>query len=461
RPHDFPRPRSLRHLPAHRRDLYALRAAGAQLDGAAGRCLGSGPLRHGATDCRVRQRPRGGIRAGRLLALSRLGLAAADLGRRPRLAHAARRRAGPPARRGRGLQPRRRVLPGAAPALRPRHLARLLGCRHGPAFRSGRLPVVSVPSRWPNGAASPIARLASSGPRGHVAKSGKRGGRPTDGLPSALVYVVPRHRARTLRGGCHKVACEGRRDRRRGGRMQRALPPDQAGLEGRGSARAQRAHLGSTWHAAGGMHTLNSDPNVAKLQDYTVRPYQEIEALSGQSCGIHLTGGVMLAGTPARLDYLRMTHARGRYLGMKTEIISADEAQRLFPLLDKRHFVGALYDPVEGHIDPTGVTQAYAKSARLGGAEIYRFTRVTDLQPRPDGSWDVVTDNGTIRVEHVVNAGGLWAREVGRMVGLELPVLAMEHQYLLTEDIPEVAARDEELIHAIDFEGELYLRQEG
>ncbi|HTS91349.1 MAG TPA: FAD-dependent oxidoreductase, partial [Stellaceae bacterium] len=218
---------------------------------------------------------------------------------------------------------------------------------------------------------------------------------------------------------------------------------------------------GSTWHAAGGMHTVNLDPNVAKLQQYTINLYEEIERISGQSCGVHITGGIMLAGTEERLDWLRQAHARGRYLGMSMEFVSLDEAARRFPLMEKKYFKGALYDPIEGHVDPAGVTNAYAKAARVQGAEVYRFTRVTALEQFPDGSWNVITDKGNIHAEHVVNAGGLWAREVGRMVGLELPVLAMEHQYLLTDEIPEVAARDEELIHAIDFEGELYLRQEG
>ena len=218
---------------------------------------------------------------------------------------------------------------------------------------------------------------------------------------------------------------------------------------------------GSTWHAAGGMHTINLDPNVAKLQQYTINLYKEIEAISGQSCGAHITGGLMLAGTDSRLDWLKQAHARGRYLDMETQFISLDEAARMFPLMEKKYFVGALYDPIEGHVDPAGVTNAYAKAARVQGAEVYRFTRVTELAQRGDGSWDVVTDKGTIRAEHVVNAGGLWAREVGRMVGLELPVLAMEHQYLITEEIPEVKASAKEMLHVIDFEGEIYMRQEG
>ena len=223
----------------------------------------------------------------------------------------------------------------------------------------------------------------------------------------------------------------------------------------------ERAELtsGSTWHAAGGMHTVNGDPNVAKLQQYTIQLYSEIEKISGQSCGMHITGGLMLAGTRERMDWLKMTQARGRYLGMELELLSAAEIAKMYPLMDERHFLGGILDPIEGHIDPSGVTLAYAKSAQLGGAEIVRQTRVVDTRPRADGSWDVVTTHGTVHAEHVVNAGGLWAREVGRMVGLELPVLAMEHQYLITEDLPELAGQ-KELLHCIDFEGELYLRQE-
>jgi dimethylglycine dehydrogenase len=218
---------------------------------------------------------------------------------------------------------------------------------------------------------------------------------------------------------------------------------------------------GSTWHAAGGMHTLNGDPNVAKLQKYTIELYREIEEASGQSCSIHITGGVDLAGTPERMDFLKVASARARYLGLGMEVISVDEAARIFPLMDKRQFIGALYNPLEGHVDPAGVTQAYAKAARNLGAEVYRFTRVTDLQQRPDGSWDVITDKGNLVAEHVVNAAGLWAREVGRFAGLELPVLAMEHQYLITGEIAEVVASPKEVLHAIDFEGEIYMRQEG
>jgi len=222
---------------------------------------------------------------------------------------------------------------------------------------------------------------------------------------------------------------------------------------------------GSTWHAAGGMHTINGDPNVAKLQQYTIELYKEIEQASGQDIGLHMTGGIMLAATNERFDWLKGMAAKGRYLGMKdVEIITPKQAAELMPLIDESQFVGALYDPIEGHVDPYGVTHAYAKAARKNGAEIALHTKVEDLTQQVDGTWLVHTDEGIIKAEHVVNAAGLWARELGRMVGLELPVLAMEHMYLLTDDMPEVAAINEatgkEVLHAVDFDGEIYLRQE-
>ncbi len=221
---------------------------------------------------------------------------------------------------------------------------------------------------------------------------------------------------------------------------------------------------GSSWHAAGGFHTLNGDPNVAKLQAYTVQLYKEIEELSGQSCSLHLTGGVMMADTPERMDFLRLAHAKGRYLGMDTELITPSEAKAMFPLMDEKNFVGAMWDPVEGHLDPSGTTHAYAKAARKLGAEIVLRNRVVELTQEPDGTWNVVTEQGTVKAEHVVNCGGLWAREIGRMVGVELPLLAMEHMYLLTEPMPEVEefnkSTGREMIGVLDFKGEIYTRQE-
>ncbi|MEM8655324.1 MAG: FAD-dependent oxidoreductase, partial [Pseudomonadota bacterium] len=123
--------------------------------------------------------------------------------------------------------------------------------------------------------------------------------------------------------------------------------------------------------------------------------------------------------------------------------------------------LGALYDPLDGHLDPSGTTHAYAKAARMGGATIETHCMVHETNQRADGTWDVVTDKGTIHAEHVVNAGGLWAREVGAMAGVYLPLHPMEHQYIVTDDIPDIYERGQEHPHVMDPAGESYLRQEG
>ncbi|MBS0611899.1 MAG: GcvT family protein [Proteobacteria bacterium] len=217
---------------------------------------------------------------------------------------------------------------------------------------------------------------------------------------------------------------------------------------------------GSTWHAAGGMHTFNGEANISRLQKYTIDLYREIEALSGQSCGLHPNGGLMLAANQGELDSLRLICSRARYLGMETRMISLEEAVQFNPLIDPQNFIGALWRADGGHCDPSGTTQAYVKAARQLGATVERFTRVTALTQRRGAGWEVVTDKGVIQTEHVVNCAGLWAREVGHLVGLELPVLAMEHHYLLTEDIPELAGRSREIVNTTDYAGEIYLRQE-
>lgn len=218
---------------------------------------------------------------------------------------------------------------------------------------------------------------------------------------------------------------------------------------------------GSTWHAAGGFHTLNGDTNMAALQGYTIRLYRELEELTGQSCGLHHVGGITLADTPERLDMLKAERAKHRYMGLETELLSASEISKIAELVNVDGVLGGLYDPLDGHLDPSGTTQAYARAARLGGAEIVTHCRVLETNPRADGGWEVVTEQGSVLAEHVVNAAGLWAREVGAMAGVYLPLMPMAHQYLVTEDIPEIYERDCEFPHVMDPGGESYLRQEG
>jgi dimethylglycine dehydrogenase len=226
----------------------------------------------------------------------------------------------------------------------------------------------------------------------------------------------------------------------------------------------ERAELtaGSTWHAAGGFHTLNGDTNMAALQGYTIRLYKELEAITGMSCGLHHVGGITLADNQARFDQLKAERAKHRYMGLDTEILTPAEVAKLTDgMVNVDGIIGALYDPLDGHLDPYGTTHAYAKAAKMGGAEIVLHTKVTATNPTKDG-WEVVTDKGTITCEHLVNAAGLWAREVGAMAGVYLPLLPMAHQYLVTDDIPEIVARGgREFPHVMDPGGESYLRQEG
>jgi len=218
---------------------------------------------------------------------------------------------------------------------------------------------------------------------------------------------------------------------------------------------------GSTWHAAGGFHTLNGDTNMAALQGYTIKLYKELEELTGMSCGLHHVGGVTLADNQERFDMLLAERAKHRYMGLETEIVGPEEIKKIAPVTNTDGILGALYDPLDGHLDPSGTTHAYAKAARMGGATIETHTKVIETNQRSDGSWDVVTDKGTIHAEHIVNAGGLWAREVGAMAGVYLPLHPMEHQYIVTDDIPDIYEMGSEHPHVMDPAGESYLRQEG
>ncbi|MFK7881219.1 FAD-dependent oxidoreductase [Roseobacter sp.] len=221
---------------------------------------------------------------------------------------------------------------------------------------------------------------------------------------------------------------------------------------------------GSTWHAAGGFHTLNGDTNMAALQGYTIRLYKELEEITGMSCGLHHVGGVTLADNQDRFDMLLAERAKHRFMGLETEIVGPEEIKKIAPVTKVDGIIGALYDPLDGHLDPSGTTHAYAKAARMGGATIETHCMVRATTQRTDGTWDVVTGKGTIHAEHVVNAGGLWAREVGAMAGIYFPLHPMEHQYIVTEDVPlirDMAQDGKEHPHVMDPAGESYLRQEG
>lgn len=217
---------------------------------------------------------------------------------------------------------------------------------------------------------------------------------------------------------------------------------------------------GSSWHAAGQIHTISSDPNISRLQGYTIDLYKEIEETSGHSVGLNMTGGFYLASNKTWYDYLKRERSKARYMGLHQEFISPQEVARRHPLIDPKHYHAALWDDQDGDLDPSGATYAFAKSAKVHGAQYFTHTPVTETTQRADGSWDVTTPKGSINAEIIVNCGGLWAREVGKMQGLNVPVQPMEHHYLLTERIPEIAERTERLPCGIDYEANIYFRQE-
>jgi len=217
---------------------------------------------------------------------------------------------------------------------------------------------------------------------------------------------------------------------------------------------------GSSWHAAGGIHALNADPNIASLQAYTIDLLSEIEKESGQNIGLHMTGGITLAGTPDRWEWLQSAYRTFQSIGIEDcRLISPQEAKELCPIMSTDGILGGMWADREGYIDTTGTVHAYAGAARKYGAEVIEHNRVLELNQTADG-WEVVTEKGTIHTEHVVNAAGLWAKQVGRMAGIELPVSPLNHHYLISDTIPALEELDFEVPMTVDLEGFTYMRQD-
>ncbi|GFE64290.1 GcvT family protein [Litoreibacter roseus] len=218
---------------------------------------------------------------------------------------------------------------------------------------------------------------------------------------------------------------------------------------------------GSTWHAAANIHGLHDNNNITRIQHYTMNLYKELEAVTGQGCGVFQPGSLYLAQTEAREHQLRLQAAKAKYYDLNFHAVDRAEAERLHPLVNYDGIRCIMYEPDGGNVDPSGVTNAYATGARNAGAEIHRFTPVTGTEQQSDGTWIVRTPKGDIRTDVVVNAAGLWAREVAALAGLDLPLLPTEHQYFVTESIPDIEALDRRLPSVADRDGEYYLRQEG
>ena len=217
---------------------------------------------------------------------------------------------------------------------------------------------------------------------------------------------------------------------------------------------------GSSWHAAGGFHALNADPNMAALQAYTIDLLSTIQEESGQDIGLHMTGGLTLAGTPDRWEWLQSAYRTFQSIGIDDcRLVTPEEAGELNPIMSTHGILGGMWADREGYLDTTGTVHAYARAARKRGAEVHEHTKVESLEQTADG-WRVTTDKGVVTCEHVVNAAGLWAKQVGRMAGIELPVSPLKHHYLVSDTIPQLEEIDFEVPMTVDLEGFTYLRQD-
>ena len=217
---------------------------------------------------------------------------------------------------------------------------------------------------------------------------------------------------------------------------------------------------GSTWHAAGLIPHFIGGLSMAKLHHEGSELYKRLEAETGQATGWHGCGAIRLALTDDEVDWFRYVKGILDYLDIDCHLIDSTEIQAIHPLLVVDDVKLGFYTPDDGHTDPASATNAMAAGARMGGAEIYRHTQVLDTRLKEGGEWEVVTDKGSITCEHVVNAAGSFARQVGEWVGLDLPIVNMKHHYLVTENLPEVAALEKEPPVIRDPKASCYYRQE-
>ena len=203
---------------------------------------------------------------------------------------------------------------------------------------------------------------------------------------------------------------------------------------------------GSTWHAAGQITHSTSSFGLGKCVDYNIGLYSgALEAETGQSVTWHGCGSFRLAYTEDEMDWLRHTLSVGRALGFNIELVAPSRVRELHPFYNLDGVLGALHTPDDGHVDPSGVTQALAAGARKLGAKIIRRCRATNIEHLQNGEWRVATERGDIISEHVVNAGGTYARQMGEWSGLTLPMTSMTHHYLVTDTVPEFLGLEREL----------------
>ena len=222
---------------------------------------------------------------------------------------------------------------------------------------------------------------------------------------------------------------------------------------------------GSTWHAAGLCTHFAHNPTVMEMRAASVRLYRDVlPAETGESVGFHPCGALRVTRSAERMAEFRHVQGLGRFMGHEFRILTPEALAQVYPLARIDGLLGAIHEPDDGHVDPTLATQALASGARSRGAEVRRHTPVRAIERDASGAWAVHTDGATVRCLHVVNAAGTWCREIGAMMGAELPVTPMLHQYLVTAGVPEIAGRaaagEPELPIIRDPEESWYLRQE-
>ncbi len=221
---------------------------------------------------------------------------------------------------------------------------------------------------------------------------------------------------------------------------------------------------GSTWHAAGLLPLFNMSYSVGQIHKYSVNLYQELEKETGQQVGFSQVGNLRLAMNQDRMDEYYQYAATARTIGINVQFLTPDDIRKLWPLCNIEGLVGGILHPDDGYIQPADLTQALAKGARSRGARIYRNTPVLDIEQSPSGNWLVRTASGDIHCEHVISATGNYARQTGAMVGLDVPVIPVEHQYIVTEPHPELVRRhkngEPEMAVLRESDGSWYLREE-
>ena len=221
---------------------------------------------------------------------------------------------------------------------------------------------------------------------------------------------------------------------------------------------------GSTWHAAGLLPLFNMSYSVGQLHKYAVNFYKTLEEETGQNVGFSVVSNIRLATTQDRMDEYYQYAAVAKTIGVKVNFLTPNEVKEIWPLCNTDGLIGAIQHPEDGYIQPADLTQALAKGARDKGAEIYRNTNVTGITQLENEMWVVETDKGSIECEHVISCTGNFARQTGKMVGLDIPVIPVEHQYIVTEPHPEIQKRKEQGLPEMgvlrDSDSSWYMREE-